>query len=157
MRRRRLHPRRVIPNRVGFWFSGPCLALAVLFEAVYNLLRALFFPLHCRATRERMHSLILRGGSVPLKVGESAKRAALAIVVAAAAILLGTGCTTFPGASFEKQMKNLSWSTEALFFSENPVDNLADVGGDLKKIFLGPKYEDITPDEFVHTFEMLGW
>ena len=157
MRRRRFLPRRLLPSHVGFWFSGPCLVVAVLFEAIYNLLRALFFPLQRRSTRERMHRLILAGGSSPRLAEERAKGVFLALFLAGAVVLLGAGCTTFPGASFEKQVKELNWSTTNLFLSESPADNLADIGGDLKTIFLGRSYEDLKLHELVHTFEMLGW
>lgn len=66
-------------------------------------------------------------------------------------VFLGTGCqSTFPGASFEKQVDELRWSL-AVIFDPELEESMESLKSDLRTLF------DPELDQLPETIEMLGW
>ena len=72
------------------------------------------------------------------------------LALAVSVLLLGVGCESFPGSSFQDQVDQLSWSVEAV---SSDAGSIEDVMTDFYFMFIG----DLSTDPLRDTFEQLGW
>lgn len=128
---------RWIPRWCGFWLTGSLLVMSVLIEAIYSTVAAIHFVFTRKRQRERFKAMI-----------QGRLTAALALCMAA--LFLMVGCTSFPGASFEDQVDELSWSAEALASGDGKIE---DALLDFHSMFIG----DLSAEPLRETFEQFGW
>ena len=72
------------------------------------------------------------------------------LVLAASVLLLGVGCTSFPGASFGDQIDQLNWSAEAFASGDGKIE---DALLDFHSMLIG----DLSGEQLWDTFEQFGW
>jgi hypothetical protein len=143
--------RRLVPRRFGFWASGLLLAVAIVVEAFWSLLRTVIFPFYSATARAKMCRIISESEPMRRSTGMTA------ILVTTLALALG-GCQTasVPGSSFEKQIDELTWSVQTLFFDESPPQQIEEMATDFKCLFIWHSWDD-EKDQLAETFSLLGW
>lgn len=123
------------------WIRLLRLCLSVALEGLASFFHILFFPLYRRRIRRSIREMMVRG----------TRRGAIGgVTVLALTGLFSSGCNTFPGSSFEKQVEELRWSTVQIFDPEfeKSWDSLT---SDLETL------TDPELDQLPETIEMFGW
>ena len=119
-----------------FFFRFLRLIASVLWEGVCNGASLAAFGLFRRRDTGRAH------------VRELMTRAGALLVVAAVLLPATTGCTTFPGASFERQIDQTVWSMRVMTDASGEFDGLV---SDIL-VLTDPEW-----GELPSSLEQLGW